>query len=149
MCDSKTYDTSKVSTIFLLAGGNDVSNLKKDSGIEKICEGYEDVVDLLAFVFPNAKVNIFSLIPRESRYRSHIKNMHDVNSWLDRFCQKYAGFRFVDIFSFFLTKTPSKWVLNQKLFTNSKAYGRVHFTRIGYSVLAKVLLAVANRPRNI
>ena len=68
--------------------------------------------------------------------------MHAVNKWLKDTCAKIT-FRFVDIFSFFIDKRPDKWLLNLKLFNGS----RLHFSDIGYSVLAKVLIGVANRPR--
>ncbi len=69
--------------------------------------------------------------------------MHQVNDWLKSFCKK-ESIRFVDIFSFFLHKTSSSWMmLNDKLFNAS----RLHFSRIGDSVVAKVLIAVANKPR--
>ena len=68
--------------------------------------------------------------------------MHEVNDWLNIFCKK-ESFRFVDIFSFFLLKTTSTWMLNDKLFNTSK----LHFSHIGDSVLAKVLIGVANKPR--
>ena len=107
-----------------------------------ICEDMEDLVSLTREAFPNAKVNILSLIPRRSKYLTHISNMHTFNEWLRDFCRKEA-IRYVNIFSFFLNKTPKMWTLNNKLFNGSK----LHFNPMGDSVLAKVLIGVANRPR--
>ena len=139
---SGKHDTSKVSNVFLLCGGNDVENLKNDSCIKFVFEDIEDLVGLTREVFPSAKIHFISLIPRRSQYLSHIGNMHKVNDWLDKFCKKEC-IRFVDIFSFYLYKTPSIWKLNTKLFNGSK----LHFNAIGDSVLAKVLIGVANLPR--
>ena len=92
-------------------------------------------------VFPQAKINVISLIPRRIKYRTHISNMHSLNEWLKNIC-KERSFRFVDIFSFFLVKKPDIWSLNLKVFNRSN----LHFSKIGDSVLAKVLIGVANRP---
>jgi lysophospholipase L1-like esterase len=142
--DSGAYDTSQVSTVFLMCGGNDVENLKakKRNDVKFVLEDYEDLVDLVKEVFPGAKINILSLIPRRNRYGFHIDNMHKVNRWLESFCKK-KSIRFVDIFSFYLVKLPNIWKLNKKLFNRDN----LHFSPIGDSVLAKVLLGVANSPR--
>ena len=140
--DGGKHDTTSVSSIFLLCGGNDVENLKNDSSMAFVFEDIEDLVDLAREVFPNANLNFISLIPRRSKYLYHIRNIHRVNEWLMSFCRKEA-IRFVDIFSFYLYKTPSIWTLNSKLFNGSK----LHFNTTGDSVLAKVLIGVANKPR--
>ncbi len=108
-----------------------------------IYEDIEDLVDLIREVFPNSKINIFSSIPRRSKYVNHIQNMHRLNSWLNRFDKKNSDIRFVDIFSFYVIKSTSIWKLSTKLFNRSL----IHFSRVGDSVLAKVLIGVANRPR--
>ena len=138
----KEDDTRKVKTIFFLCGGNDIQNLKRDDDIKFVYEDLEDLISLTSEAFPNAKINILSLIPRRSVYRRHIENMHTFNRWLSDFCNKEA-IRFVNIFSFFLNKTPTIWYLNKKLFNGSK----LHFNSKGDSVLAKVLIGVANIPR--
>ena len=82
------------------------------------------------------------LIPRRSEYRHHIRNMHKVNNWIETFCKK-EHIRFINIFTHFLVKEPHMWELNYKLFNGSK----LHFNKVGDSVLAKVLIGVANLPR--
>ena len=139
--DSGKYITSLVTTVFLVCGGNDVENIKNDDQLKDVYDDFEDLVHLLKLVFPAAKINIMSLIPRRGRYRVHISNMHKVNKWLDNFCRKNMV-RFVDIFSFFLIKLPSIWELNTRLFNK----GKLHFSAVGDSVLAKVLIGVANSP---
>jgi alkylated DNA repair dioxygenase AlkB len=141
--DGQVYDTTKVTTVFLLCGGNDVESLGKGGNINFLYEDIEDLVDLVKEVFPNAKVHFISLIPRKARYFKHIRNMHKVNDWLSVFCRKNSV-RFVDIFSFFVNITPSGWLLNLKLFNRSK----LHFSLTGDSVLAKVCIGVANSPRS-
>ena len=135
-------DTSKVSGVFLLCGGNDLENLKRDDDIKFVYEDIEDLVELTREAFPNAKIHIVSSIPRRSQYSSHIRNMHRLNYWLNSFCKKMS-IRFVDIFSFFVVKLESSWILNTKLFNGSE----LHFSKTGDSVLAKVLIGVANMPR--
>ena len=141
--DSGSYDITNVTNVFLICGGNDVENIKSDKEIQFVYDDIEDIVFLTKKVFPNAKINIFSLIPRRPKYTTHIRNMHKVNSWLNKFCATNASTRYVDIFSFFLLKTPSMWSLNKKLYNGS----RLHFSSIGDSVIAKVLIGVANRPK--
>ena len=62
-------------------------------------EDFEDIIDLTREVFPVATLNIISIIPRRSMYRSHINNMHNMNEWLSDFCKR-ENVRFVDIFTF-------------------------------------------------
>ena len=140
--EMKEVDPSKVRCIFFICGGNDIENISKaGKDIKFVCEDMEDLIDLTREAFPMAKLNIISLIPRRSMHRSHIDNMHVMNRWLDKFCKKEC-IRFVDIFSYFLVKKPNIWLLNTKLFNRSN----LHFNHIGDSVLAKVLIGVANRP---
>jgi hypothetical protein len=64
------------------------------------------------------------------------------NEWLEDYC-KAEGLRFVNVWSFFLLRGPTIWPLNKKLFN-----GRLlHFSKIGDSVLAKVIIGVANSPK--
>ena len=93
-------------------------------------------------IFPNAKISIVSLIPRKAWYYTHIRNMHKLNEWLELFCSENSC-RFVNMFTHFLNKLPHIWELNRKLFKNDL----IHFSNIGNSVLAKVLIGVANSPR--
>ncbi len=138
------YDTKKVTNIFLLCGGNDVEHFNEGADIKYkyLREDFEDLVEYTREAFPHAKLNIISMIPRRSKYRGHIRNMHKVNNWLEEFCSK-EDIRYVDIFSFFLVKTSSIWYLNRKLYNSSE----LHFSKIGDSVLGKVLIGVANLPR--
>lgn len=140
--DDEALDIRNVSSVFLVCGGNDIENLQKDADIEDVHRDYENLVALAKDMFPAAKINIVSLIPRRARYRAHIDNMHEMNEWLDDFCHEHS-FRFVDIFSHYVLKLPHIWLLNNKLFNK----GHLHFNEVGNSVIAKVLMGVANFPR--
>ena len=140
--DKGTLDLDKITSVFLVCGGNNIGNLRKDSDIENAYRDYENLIEVTKDVFPVAKINIVSLIPRCARYRAHISNMYEMNEWLHHICDNQS-IRFVDIFSHFLLKLPHIWLINKKLFDNSQ----LHFNRVGNSVLAKVLIGVANSPR--
>ena len=137
-----TLYTSKVTSVFLVIGGNDIENLHDDADIEHVYRDYENLIEVTKDVFRNANINIVSLIPRRARYKSHINNMYEMNTWLDLFCRENSC-RFVNIFSHFLLKLPHIWLLNKDLFNTR----RLHFNKVGNSVLAKVLIGVANNPR--
>ena len=137
-----TLDASKVTSVFLLCGGNDIQNLRRDSDIENVYRDYETLVEVTKCVFPHANINIVSLIPRLARYRTHINNMHALNGWLENFSRNNS-LRFISIFTHFLIRLPHIWYLNRKLFNGSN----LHFNKVGNSVLAKVLMGVANSPR--
>jgi alkylated DNA repair dioxygenase AlkB/lysophospholipase L1-like esterase len=140
-----SVDPAKVTSVFLVCGGNDVEGLARDSDIRYLFEDFEELVGVAREAFPNAKLNMLSLIPRRVRYSTHVDNMHDMNTWLSKFCCK-ENIRFVDIFSFFLKydkKDKKKVLLNKSLFNRSE----LHFNGKGDSVLGKVLIAVANKPR--
>lgn len=140
---NRSIDSSKVTSVFLVCGGNDIENLHKDADIEDVYMDYESLVGVTREVFPAAVINIVSLIPRRTRYKCHIENMHEMNEWLNDFCNNSHSCRFVNVFTHFLVKLPHIWLLNEKLFNNR----HLHFNGVGNSVLAKVLIGVANRPR--
>ncbi len=141
--DCGKYDLANITNVFLVCGGNDVESAKSDEDIKFVFEDFWDIMYLIKLVFPNAKINFVSLIPRRAKYKDHIRNMHRVNVWLKKFAKVDESIRYVDIFSFFLLKTSTAWPLNKNLFNGSE----LHFSAIGDSVLAKVLIGVANRPR--
>ncbi len=131
-------DCHAVTCIFLVCGGNDIENAKN---IDNVKEDYKKLLVYAQQAFPNAAINVVSLIPRRPKYNNHIDDMHAMNDWVLSHCENY-GIRFVDIFHFFVDKLSRK--LNYKLI-NSR--DKLHFTKVGDSVLGKVLIAVANRPR--
>ena len=124
---------------FFVCGGNDVENCKGPN-VSTIKADYKCLMGYVKTVFPHASINMVSLIPRRTRHASHYKNMFTVNEWLGSMCTEY-NVRFVDIFSYFIDRKSRD--LNYKLFQRDQ----LHLTAVGDSVLAKVLIAVANKPR--
>lgn len=140
MAANGQVDCNAITSVFFVCGGNDIENIRKDSDIASVQKDYKSLVDSAKEVFPNAAINLVSLVPRRTKYRTHSKNMSIMNTWLEKYCNE-SHCRFVNIFSFFLNRKGSD--LNYKLFNSSE----LHFSMIGDSVIAKVLIAVANRPR--
>ena len=64
--DTGNYDITYVTNVFLVCGGNDVENIKHDKDITFVYDDFEDIVYRIKETFPNAKINIFSLIPRKA-----------------------------------------------------------------------------------
>ena len=140
--EKETLDPQSITAVFFICGGNDIENLRKHTDIDNVHRDYENLISIAKDIFPAAKINIISLIPRRARYRGHINNMYVMNYWLESFCREHSC-RFVNVFSHFLVKFPHIWLLNKNLFNT----GHLHFNKVGYSVLAKILIGVANSPR--
>ena len=138
VANDDNFDCHAVTCIFLVCGGNDIENA---NNIDKVKEDYKKLLLYAQQAFPNATINAVSLIPRRAKYRNHIDDMHAMNDWLLTYC-KNCGIRFVDIFHFFVDKLSRE--LNYKLINS---HDKLHLTKVGDSVLGKVLIAVANRPR--
>lgn len=135
-----------VQTIFLVCGGNDIQNLPPDKPLDQLYKDYINLFKSAEETFPNAKIHAVSVIPRRLKEGiPHADRMWDVNEWLESHC-KNNNMRFVNIFSFFLTKyvKGNDRYQQVKLFNNDQ----IHFNKIGNSVLAKVLIAVTHRPFN-
>ena len=130
-----------VKTVFLVCGGNDIENFPHyKPELHPLFEDYRRLFQCTKEVFPNAAINVISLIPRRTRYGfPHVHRMFDVNDWLRDYCTK-TKMRFVDVYTFFLTK--GNRYLNKKLFNSDL----LHFSKTGDSVLGKVLIAVTYRP---
>ena len=140
VADSGDLDCTAIKSLFFVCGGNNIQDAKKNSDVSCIQEDYNNLIQYARNVFPNARINVVSLIPRRTRYFCHKENMLLMNKWLEKFCND-QHVRFVNIFSFYLDKMSLD--INYDLFQPDN----IHFTEIGYSILAKVLIAVANRPR--
>jgi len=141
------YLLEKISTVFLVVGGNDVENLARDSSLKYIFEDFENLFKCARDTFPNAKINVMSLIPRRVNKcgLEHVHLMHDVNDFLLKSC-KELGLRFVNIYSFFIRRNGK---LNRKLYKGVYKNDYVHFSIKGNAVLAKVIIAVTHRPRGL
>jgi len=135
------YLLEKISNVFLVVGGNDVENLASDCSLKWIFEDFKELFKCARETFPNAKINVMSLIPRRVNEcgLEHVHLMHDVNDFLLKSC-KELGLRYVNIYTFFIRRNGR---LNRKLYKNDY----VHFSVKGDAVLAKVIIAVTHRPR--
>ena len=105
---------------FLVCGGNNIELLTKDSDFEHVYRDYDELIHVAREVFPEAKLHVFSLIPRRAKYKAHIiGNMHIMNTWLKDYCASH-DIRFIYVFSFFIDKHT--WRLNERLFNSSRQY---------------------------
>ena len=141
--DRGEVDCAAITSLFYVCGGNDIDNVYNDADVSRVQEDYSNLIQYTQRMFPNARINVISLIPRRTRYCGHKENMLHMNNWLKKLCNE-LHVRFVNIFSYFIDKKSLD--LNYKLFDPRD---KLHFTDIGNSILAKVLLAVANRPRSL
>ncbi len=131
---------ANIRAVFLVCGGNDIENVRDLSTVQG---DYKSLLKAAQIAFPNASINAVSMLPRRTVFKDHARNMRDMNKWMEYHC-KERKYRFVNIFSFFLDRSNrSSPDLNYKLYTNDE----LHLSAIGDSVLAKVLIAVANKPR--
>ena len=136
-----TVDCKSVKNLFFVCGGNDVENLPEAHTLDGIFQDFAQLFDLAKETFPNAKVNVISLIPRRVNNlgQEHVYRMHDVNQYLSDICKK-LGMRFVNVYSCFIRRNGR---LNKKCFNGSL----IHFSPTGNSVLGKFIIAVTYRPR--
>ena len=59
-----------IEDVFLVCGGNAIENNKSKAGPKKVTEHYKSLVDYVGYIFPNAGINVVSILPRRLRYRS-------------------------------------------------------------------------------
>ena len=136
---SNNIDTDAVSNLFLMCGGNDIENMYTDEDLYTLCSFYEHLLKTAKDVFPNARINLISLIPRRSRYINHWDRVFWINSELISIC-KQMNARFLSIFSHFMDNKSGS--MNINLYNRDE----VHLNSKGSSVLGKVLIGVANFP---
>ncbi len=146
--DNGDICTACVESIFVVAGGNDVENIRSADGLEKLKSSFIKLIDVINTKFPAIRINIMSLIPRRCRDYMHLRNMFSVNNFLSNLCSKKKS-------NCYLVKMFTKYLLYKHLYyTKEEVYlddnlykkDRLHFSPIGTSVLAKTLIAVANNP---
>ena len=137
--NDRQTDCDSITSVFFVCGGNDVEKFKN---LGKAKSDYKALMECTKSAFPNATINVISLIPRRTIHQNHCKDMDLMNKWLATHCRQ-QNTRFVNIFSFFIDKKSGD--LNYNLFQRDE----LHLSKIGCSVLAKVLIAVANKPRSM
>lgn len=139
--ESNELDATAVTQVVLVCGGNDVENTYPDSDLYKILDSYDELISVVEDSFPNASINICSLIPRRTTYIEHRDRMFWLNDSLEKKC-KAKNIRFINIFSYFIDRRTGD--LLYKLYMKDE----LHLSDVGSSVLGKVLIGVANKPRS-
>ena len=84
-----------IEDVFLVCGGNAIENNKSKAGPKKVTEHYKSLVDYVGYIFPNAGINVVSILPDN----------------LAELCESKENCRFIDIFSYFL-KDKSGFFVN-------------------------------------
>ena len=143
----KDICTSCISSIFIVAGGNDVENIRSLSGVEKLKASYKKLVQGINVKFPAVRINILSLIPRRCFDYMHLQRIFLINDFLVSLCASNRNCFLIRMFTKFLLKKNLYFSKNE-VYLNDKLYraDRLHFSAIGNSVIAKTLIAVANTP---
>ena len=137
--DNEELDLAVVTNVFIVCGGNDVENCYPDSDLDTIIECYDELCSVASATFPNAFINLCSLIPRRTVYTEHKDRMLWVNNYIENICRNKNA-RYIIIFSHFLDHGYND--ISYKLFRDDE----LHLNEVGSSVLGKVLIAVVNRP---
>lgn len=139
-----------IKSVFLVCGGNDTENLNRDSFKchLNVISDYESLLNVVAVVYPNAVVNVISLIPRRVKYSNHLEQMIKVNKELSNLCDARSSCKFIDIFTHYL-KDKNKYIRDNVITLNEKLYVKdnLHFSYIGNSILGKVIIGVTYNPR--
>ena len=78
VADQNSICRQCVKSIFLVCGGNETElteRLHGERGVMDITSSYTTLLDYTGFIFPGARVNVISLIPRRLRYYNHLRYM--------------------------------------------------------------------------
>lgn len=133
-----------VQEIFVVVGGNDVQNggMKSMPGI---LNSISTLLDVLSDNFIYSMINMFSLIPRGIKDTQHLERMYLFNEEVMYECQPHDNVKFINIFSNFLEHKKLRQGIVE---LNTKLYQKdlIHFSGIGNSVLAKVIIGVTYNP---
>ena len=141
--------TSCVQSIFLVVGGNDVENIKKEPGLTKLMNTYNELFSFINEKFPAVRINVLSLIPRRTYTYNHLERMFYINEFLEDVCSSNtSNLYFIPMFTKFLAY-KNLYHINGDVYLNKKLFCKdmLHFSDTGTSVLAKTLIAVADNPR--
>ena len=145
---NKEVCTSCVQSVFLVVGGNDAQNIRSEKGLKKFESSYKKLIELINSKFPVIRINVVSLVPRRTTNYWHVQRVFHINDFLYNLCSnENSNIFFLPVFTKFLVKKDLYYhsgqvIMSSKLFLKDG----IHFTRIGDSVLAKTLIAVANDP---
>ena len=138
-----------VESVFVVCGGNDIANMRRDGRISKIVGSFASLIECIKYSYPNSSVNVVSLIPRQLRYFNHLSNMIMLNNKLADLCKCYGKCRFINVFSHFIFNKKDFFNMRNDIILNTRLYSldEIHFSSIGNSVLAKVIIGVTYSPR--
>lgn len=141
--------TKCIENVFIVCGGNDTENITSYTGMETLKKSFVCLIEGFKKYLPNARINILSLIPRRIMDDWHLQRMHIVNDYLANLCPNYKNCFMVSIFTNFLAY-KERFFLNGEFYLNERLFkvDKLHFSPLGHSVLAKVLIGVANKPYN-
>ena len=150
VADDKTVCRKCVDTIFFVCAGNDTENGRTEDSPQRIADTYGTLLEYTGCIFPNAVLNVVSLLPRRLRFSHHMQHMVSVNNKLSVICEGNETYNFINIFSYFLkdkkaffeSKFVNSFSLNKKLFTGDN----LHLSYIGNSVLGKVIIGATYNP---
>ena len=140
-----------VDSVFIVGGGNDVENIGSEIGMRNLHNSFRYLFKLISQLVPKARINVMSLIPRKVQYYWHLQRIFHfvINDFLACECPLYKNCYLIRVFTNFLAH-KERYFSNKEVHLNNKLFrkDRLHFNSVGDSVLAKVLMGVANSPRN-
>ena len=138
-----------VDSVFVVCGGNDAENIRSEMGMRNLENSFRNLFKLISHLVPKARINIMSLIPRRVHDYWHLQHIFGINEFLEYECPMYSNCFFIKVFTNFLAH-KERYYSNKEVHLNNKLFrkDRLHFNSVGDSVLAKVLMGVANSPRN-
>ena len=136
-----------IQNVFLICGGNDVENIRNEAGLDDLICSFNNLICIISDHFLNAMINVVSLIPRRLKDDHHLSRISSVNESLIYECAMFDNCKYIDIFSNFL-KYKKRFYTNYEVHLNENLYvnDKLHFSKKGYSVLAKVIMGVTYNP---
>ena len=137
-----------VTGIFLVVGGNNAQNATSFKKIQSLNSSFISLIDFSTHTFHNARINVFSTIPRKLVDCYHLGRIKHTNDFMFNITCQFANCRYIDISSHFLkfNRQYNEMFLNTKLYDREDRGDLIHLSTIGTSVLAKVIIGVLYRP---
>ena len=144
--DNESICLNCVQDVFVVCGGNDMENVNSEAAYQNVLSSFNSLTSIISDNFLYAVINVFSLIPRRLTDAQHLSRILRFNDDIMHNCLAF-DFNYIDIFSHFIVHKKRFYskgimVLNEKLYVGDK----LHFSSIGNSVLAKVIIGVTYNP---
>ena len=83
-------------TLYFLFAGNDTENERNEDSPQHIADTYGMLLEYTGCIFPNAVLNVISLLPRRLRFSHHMQHMVSVNSKLSALCEGNEKYKFIN-----------------------------------------------------